>query len=363
MRWIHAVCSVAHPRARKPIVYSSWLPVSAKPGLASCMRTETDFPEQDRPVFVLAQHRSGGTLLTRLLNCHPALVIWGEHAGFLNKLAEAQDMLDRHADLLPHRSPRELRHYASGRLGGDEFLPWTVPFGGAAFLSGCRTMVRGLFAPGLRPGQRWGFKEIRYHSPTVVRFLRRLFPAAQFILLDRDPIELCVSDMLVSWALGSLMAERVQHDRQAFLAAVDDCLYAILAVRQNLTHARAAIADQSIAVRYETLVSAPEAEMAGLLGFLRLPDCAGLSARLRLVARTVTGATDKTPVHAAGDLGLLTASCIREAAERLLPAIAARIARDGVDAARLRREQQEEGRFSYLLGDHAVAETSLSTMF
>ncbi|HEY6434818.1 MAG TPA: sulfotransferase [Acetobacteraceae bacterium] len=326
------------------------------------MRTKPESPEQDRPVFVLAQHRSGGTLLTRLLNCHPGLVIWGEHAGFLNKLAEAQDMLDRHAGLLPQRSPAELRHYVSGRVG-DAFLPWTVPFGGAAFLAGCRTMVRGLFAPGLRPGQRWGFKEIRYHSPTVVRFLRRLFPAAQFILLNRDPIELCVSDMLVSWALGSLMAERVQTDRRAFLAAVDDCLYAILAVRENLTHARAAIADQSIAVRYEALVSTPEAEMADILGFLRLPDCAGLSARLRLVARTVTGATDKAPVLPAGDLGLLTAPCIREAAERLLPSIAAGIARDGVNAARLRREQQEEGRFSYLLGDHAVAETSFSTMF
>lgn len=312
---------------------------------------------------MLAQHRSGGTLLTRLLNCHPALVIWGEHAGFLNKLAEAQDLLDRHAALLPHRSQAELRHYAAGRRGGTEFLPWTVPFGGPAFLSGCRTMIRDLFGRDVRPDQRWGFKEIRYHSPTLVRFLRRLFPAAQFILLDRDPIELCVSDMLVSWALGSLMAERVQHDRQTFLAAVDDCLYAILAVRRNLAHARAAIADQSIAVQYEALVSAPEAEMASLLGFLRLPDCAGLSARLRLVARTVTGATDKTPALSTLDLGLLTAPSIREVAAHLLPRVAARIAQEGVDTARLRRELPDEGRFSYLVGDHAVAETSVSTMF
>lgn len=327
------------------------------------MRTEADSLEQDRPVFVLAQHRSGGTLLTRLLNCHPALVIWGEHAGFLNKLAEAQDMLDRHACLLPRRSPAELRRYASGRQGEDEFLPWTVPFGGAALLSGCRTMVRGLFAPDLRPGQRWGFKEIRYHSPTVVRFLRRLFPAAQFILLDRDPIDLCVSDMLVSWALRPLLAECVQHDGAAFLAAVDDCLYAILAVRQNLTHARAAIPDQSIAVRYESLAAAPEAEMGRILSFLRLPDCRGLSARFRLVARAVTGATDKAPAVPTGDLGSLTAPCIRAAAERLLPRLAARIAQEGVNTARLRREQRGEGRFSYLLGDHAVADTALSTMF
>ena len=89
----------------------------------------------------------------------------------------------------------------------------------------------------------------------------------------------------------------------------------------------------------------------------------GCPRRLRLVARNATGATDKAPVLPAGDLGLLTAPCIREAAERPPPSIAAGIARDGVNAARLRREQQEEGRFSYLLGDHAVAETSFSTMF
>ena len=174
---------------------------------------ETQSPEQDRPVFVLAQHRSGGTLLTRLLNCHPGLVIWGEHAGFLNKLAEAQDSwigtpaccrIARRRNcgiMFPAASgtrfPRGPFHLAVPRSWPDAG-PWCA----------------GLFAPGLRPGQRWGFKEIRYHSPTVVRFLRRLFPAAQFILLNRDPIELCVSDMLVSWALGSLMAERVQTDRR-----------------------------------------------------------------------------------------------------------------------------------------------------
>ena len=63
----------------------------------------------DRPVFVLAQHRSGGTLLARLLNCHPGLVIWGEHAGFINRLAEAHELLVRHHDLLPDRNRRQVR--------------------------------------------------------------------------------------------------------------------------------------------------------------------------------------------------------------------------------------------------------------
>ena len=170
-------------------------------------------PAHDRPVFVLAQHRSGGTLLTRLLNCHPALVIWGEHAGILNKLAESYQVLARHSELLPERSTAELqRTILAGRLGQTEWRPWNAPFGDNEFVAGCRTLVRGLFTPGVGPGQRWGFKEIRYHSPALVGFLRRLFPAAQFILLDRDPVELCVSDMLVSWSLDQLLADGVQHD-------------------------------------------------------------------------------------------------------------------------------------------------------
>jgi len=326
------------------------------------MQTHTSHPEQDVPVFVLAQHRSGGTLLTRLLNCHSELVIWGEHAGILNKLAEAQELLEKHAELLPNRSSAEIHRYAAGRLGQIEFRPWTVPFGCTEFLAGCRTLVRGLFVHGLQPGQRWGFKEIRYHSPTLVRFLRRLFPAAQFILLDRDPVELCVSDIMVSWALDQLLADRVQHDSETFFAAVEDCLYAILAVRQSRLDARSAIADQVIAVNYAALALSPEQEMDRIFRFLRLPECPGLQARLHQASRVVAGATDKAPAIPPNELGLLTEPRIRDAAERLLPRIAARIAREGVDPTRLRRERGE-GRYSYLIGDHAVAETALSTMF
>ena len=255
-------------------------------------------PAHDRPVFVLAQHRSGGTLLTRLLNCHPALVIWGEHAGILNKLAEFYQVLARHSDLLPERSTAELqRTILAGRLGQTEWRPWNAPFGENEFVSGCRRLVGGLFTPGVGPGQRWGFKEIRYHSPALVGFLRRLFPAAQFILLDRDPVELCVSDMLVSWSLNQLLADGVQHDSQAFERVVEDCLYAILAIWRSLELARALIAGRSIGLRYELLCIAPEPEMQRVFGFLGLEVCAAVSGRLRLVSATVTGATDKAPAR------------------------------------------------------------------
>jgi len=45
------------------------------------------------PVFVLSPARGGGTVLARILNCHPQLVIWGEHVGLINRLAEIDDMM------------------------------------------------------------------------------------------------------------------------------------------------------------------------------------------------------------------------------------------------------------------------------
>ena len=45
-------------------------------------------PIEDDPVFVCGPHRSRSTYLQRLLNIHPGLVVWGEHGGLINRLAE-----------------------------------------------------------------------------------------------------------------------------------------------------------------------------------------------------------------------------------------------------------------------------------
>jgi len=50
-------------------------------------------------------------------------------------------------------------------------------------------MIEKIFARGLRAGQRWGFKEIRYHRVLTVRFLEKLFPNARFVILRRDIAE------------------------------------------------------------------------------------------------------------------------------------------------------------------------------
>ena len=55
-------------------------------------------------MFLLTLHRGGGTVLARVLNCHPDLVIWGEHVGLINRLAEIDDMVSRVGRLMAPNS-------------------------------------------------------------------------------------------------------------------------------------------------------------------------------------------------------------------------------------------------------------------
>jgi len=67
-------------------------------------------------VFLLTVHRGGGTVLARVLNCHPDLVIWGEHVGLINRLAEIDDMVTRVGRLMVHKTDEEIAEYH--RLSG-----------------------------------------------------------------------------------------------------------------------------------------------------------------------------------------------------------------------------------------------------
>ncbi|MGH7155181.1 MAG: sulfotransferase [Acetobacteraceae bacterium] len=322
----------------------------------------------DRPVFVLAQHRSGGTLLARLLNCHPGLVIWGEHAGFINRLAEAHDLLMRHHELLPDRTQRQVRREAArGELSQTDFHPWRAPFAARDFAAACRVLVRDLFSRGVLSEQRWGFKEIRYHSPLLATFLRQLFPASRFIVLDRDPVELCVSDMLVTWGRDRLVEDGVDRDHARFVQAVEDCLYAILAVRRNLALSATELVGQSHLLRYEVLAASPVAALGRAFRFIGLPAAdAAIEGAVRATAACISGSTDKAEGASGEVRGLLTPDSVRRAATAMLPQVSAQIECEGLDLKRLRREPSrdpERGRYSWLLGDHGVAETALSTMF
>jgi hypothetical protein len=312
-------------------------------------------------VFLFTVHRSGGTLLSRLLNCFPDLVIWGEHAGFLNKLAEAYALLADHAGLM-QRTPVAIARYlafdARARAGFD---PWANPFGPDDFVTQCRRLLRDLFTHGVPQDQRWGFKEIRYHDPKLLAFLDAVFPLAQGVVLTRDPVELCISNMLAAWALERLEAAGVDRDRAEFLRAVEDCLYAIVAIERNLKAVMLGRADRVITVRYEALCESPSTELERVIKFLGLAVDRPIQARLDHVLAHVTGGTERRS-DASNRQGWLAAAPIRDAAMSLLPRVREMIARDGADRARL-RGLGPKGGYCYLLGDHHVGDPGISTLF
>ena len=113
---------------------------------------------QNRPVFIFAIYRSGSTLLTRMLNCHPDLVIWGEHAGFINKLADADSLIRSCSDVLHEQSDEELNRYVVfDKDCQQEFSPWMNPFAASEFGERCRDLLLAMYSRG-HAGKRWGFK-------------------------------------------------------------------------------------------------------------------------------------------------------------------------------------------------------------
>jgi hypothetical protein len=127
-------------------------------------------------------HRSGGTLLQRVINAHPDVVIWGEHGGFINKLAEADAALAQRPEVMSPLAERDIQGFLS-RRGAGNFDPWMQPFERSVYRKRCRDLIHDSFSRGLVPGQRWGFKEIRYYTLNTARFLAELFPWSLFVIL------------------------------------------------------------------------------------------------------------------------------------------------------------------------------------
>lgn len=154
--------------------------------------------ERDNPVIILAMGRSGSTLLMRLLNCSPDIMIWGEHNGFLSAFGRAFHALTcAFAKDCMHNSERFVETVLNQQpiiLGRGEkwSCEWVNAFTKTDVLAAFRNLIVDLLARRVPNGVRWGFKEIRYHGEEI-DFFRTLFPRAQFVLLLRNPVHVLQS--------------------------------------------------------------------------------------------------------------------------------------------------------------------------
>jgi hypothetical protein len=181
----------------------------------------------DRPVFVLCTGRSGSTLLLRYVNTLSRVTVWGEHAGLVSELMQAEQrlaepkiwtMIEQQRGHVPAMIDKSLPITLAGR---GTSIEWANPFELADVQDAARTYLKRLLASGLPQERRWGFKEIRYGTDEV-NYLRRLFPAAQFILQTRDP-EAVLRSQFKHFAKGdsSKLVNRLRNITHYFESAAE----------------------------------------------------------------------------------------------------------------------------------------------
>ncbi len=308
-------------------------------------------------MFVLTVHRSGGTALARALNRHPDLMIWGEHAGFINKLAELDELVAHYPRLVQPLAQRGLADEVRlGKFQPERFDPWTNPFEQADWRDWCRRFLEGTFRRDLHPGQRWGFKEVRYHSVATARFLTTLFPDSRFVLLRRDLGQLVVSNMLAPWSISRLEHSGAIASEAEAVAAVFDCAYALAVVDRGLTDIAAAMPGLCRIVMHEQLRT-PAALFPSLFAFLDLSQWPAMMDEVCEAAARPLGVTDRDSQR-----GHISRALVSKVLPEALGVAQADLAARGPDVARLRR-LAVSGRYSFLVGDHELVGSKLSSMF
>ena len=190
----------------------------------------------DRPIIVGGSHRSGTTLVRRLLNGHPRIYCPAE--------------IKFHKDLLRQFPDDPLSH---GRLGASIAalgLPedvWLDEFG--------RALIRCFELAAAREGKRrWADKNPE-NSINIWHWDRLLAQDFDFILVVRHPFDIVASmdEIQMNRAIPTILEERAAHVRTYIEAGLEYC---------EAYPSRASI------VRYEALVSNPRGAVEEMLAHI-----------------------------------------------------------------------------------------------
>ena len=120
------------------------------------------------PIFLLGTHRSGTTLLQRIINSSEDTLIWGEHGGFLSQVAEAY-LLNFEDKTILHNIPQQNKPFDTPqakikKLKNSKLWPaWCNWYSQKEVQNIFRSFIENFFNPS--NGQKnisWGFKEIKY---------------------------------------------------------------------------------------------------------------------------------------------------------------------------------------------------------
>ena len=157
------------------------------------------------PIFLFGTHRSGTTLLQRILNSSEDVVIWGEHGGFLSQVAEAYFLNFEDQTILRNipqqNKPLDTPQAKIKKLKNSKLWPaWCNWYSQKEVQNIFRSFIENFFNPSkVQKNVAWGFKEIKYgQGCRTLEMLSDLYPDAKFIFITRDPIDVVASNYFKS---------------------------------------------------------------------------------------------------------------------------------------------------------------------
>ena len=181
-------------------------------------------------------------------------------------------------------------------------------------------------------------------SPSSGSFFAAPFPRSPVHFVRSNRIELCISNVLVDWSLERVLARGGGNSQASFFEVVEDCLYAIVAIRSNLDQLQETIGTSCIILHYEGLINEPFLMYERVLEFLQMQSNPIIFERVKNVLASVTGATLN---RQASKHYLLNEKNIRSTCASLLSDIVRKIREEGIHRARV-MGIGEKGRFSFL---------------
>lgn len=204
------------------------------------------------PIFIVGMHRSGTTLLERMLAGHPDVGDAGETRAF-----------DAQMELAIDRS-----------LPSGIDAMGVKSLAGADFDAVARNYAR--HAPWLSRGKPF-FTEKLPMNFWNVGMIARAIPQARFVHLVRDPMDTCFSNLRTLFA-GVATYSYDQEELAGFFRAY----------RSMMAHWSEVLPDRVLDVRYDSLVAEPEATVLRVLEHCGLRRIEGLSDVARSGGRVST---------------------------------------------------------------------------
>ncbi len=201
-------------------------------------------------IFIISQPRSGSTLLQRVLAGNDAVVTSAEPWLMLHPVYGLRSegiATDYAADWAAKGVNEFLEHYTDGPQVYDD---------------GIRAFAKTVYENAIQKGGGEWFVDKTPRYLLILDDLLRLFPAAKFVFLIRNPIAV----------LASIINTQINHD----LVTLERFAVELLEGPKTILDAIDSLGDKAIVIRYEEFVSNPESQAHSLCDALGISYTEGM---------------------------------------------------------------------------------------